>query len=89
MPPEVTTFVAATLGDRPIDGATASQAEFPDLTAPARLALTVDELGWYRLTVVDAVTGDAATGYVRRTWARDRTLDLLGINRSGFDLRRP
>jgi hypothetical protein len=50
--------------------------------------LTVDEEGWYRLTVVDRVTLNATTGYVRRAWARDRTLVLLGVDRSGFDLRR-
>jgi len=62
--------------------------DFPALAVPPPLTLTIDERGWYRMTVVDPATRMATSGYVRRTWARERTLDLLGVDRSGFDLRR-
>jgi hypothetical protein len=52
------------------------------------LLLTIDEQGWYRLTAVDPVQRNATSGYVRRTWAKARALDLLGVNRSGFSLQR-
>jgi hypothetical protein len=88
IPPELVTFMVAVHGDQPTTGLTASVSEFPDLAAPQPLALTVDEHGWYRLTVVDPLTHKATSGFVRRAWARERTLDALGVNRSGFDLRR-
>jgi hypothetical protein len=88
LPPALVTFLDAVYGDHPISGVTASVSEFPDLAVAPPLVLTIDEEGWYRLTAVDPVQGNATSGYVRRTWAKDRTLDLLGVNRSGFDLRR-
>jgi hypothetical protein len=88
MPPELVTFMAAVHGDGPIGRATASAFEFPDLKVPPPLALTTDEDGWYRLTVVDPITSKATAGYVRREWAQDQTLSLLGVKRWGFDLRR-
>jgi hypothetical protein len=89
LPPALVTFLDAVHGDRPISGITASVSDFPDLSVTPPLTLTIDEQGWYRLTVVDPVHHNATSGYVRRTWAKARVLDLLGgVNRSGFDLRR-
>jgi hypothetical protein len=88
LPPALVTFLDAVHGDHPLPGATASVSDFPDLAVAPPLALTVDEEGWYRLTAVDPVQGHATSGYVRRTWAKDRTLELLGVNRSGFNLQR-
>jgi len=88
MPPELVTFMDAVHGDHPTVGVTASLSDFPDLAVAPPLSLTTDEQGWYRLTVNDAVTRTTASGYVRRTWAKARTLEVLGVNRSGFDLRR-
>jgi hypothetical protein len=88
LPPELVAFMDAVHGDHPIAGITASVSDFPDLSVAPPLVLTTDEQGWYRLTVVDPVQRNATTGYVRRTWAKARIIDLLGVNRSGFDLRR-
>jgi hypothetical protein len=88
LPPALVTFLDAVHGDEPVAGITASVSDFPDLAVAPPLALTLDEHGWYRLTAVDPVQGNATSGYVRRTWAKERTLNLLGVNRSGFDLRR-
>lgn len=88
MPPEFVTFMDAVHGDRPIAGVTAIMSEFPDLSVAPPLALTVDGHGWYRLTVIDPLTLNATTGYVRRSWARERLLNALSVSRSGFDLRR-
>jgi hypothetical protein len=73
---------------QPTGGATASVSEFPDLTVPAPLVLTIDEHGWYRVTVLDRGTRQETSGYVRRAWAEERTLALLGVSKSGFDIRR-
>jgi hypothetical protein len=88
LPPALVTFLDAVHSEHPISGVTAGVSDFPDLSVAPPLALTIDEEGWYRLTVVDPITHSATSGYVRRTWARDKTLALLGVNRSGFDLRR-
>jgi hypothetical protein len=88
LPPELVTFMDAIHEGRPSRGKTASWSEFPDLGVAPPLVLTVDDEGWHRLTVVDPTTHNATSGYVRRTWAQDRTLDALGVSRSGFDLRR-
>jgi hypothetical protein len=50
--------------------------------------LTIDEAGWYRLTVTDRLTGATETSYVHREWAREQTLAQLGVSRAPIDLRR-
>jgi hypothetical protein len=88
LPPELVTFMDAVHDGQPVQGLTARACDFPELAVPAPLSLTADEHGWYRITVVDRHTGTPSSGYVRHAWARDRTLDALGVSRSGFDLRR-
>lgn len=44
--------------------------------------------GRYRMAVVDRVTRQEMSGYVRRAWAEERTLTLLGVSKSGFDIPR-
>jgi hypothetical protein len=87
MPPEFVTFMDAVHDGQPPAGVTANVSEFPDLTVPAPLVLTIDEHGWYRVTVVDRETRQETSGYVRRAWAEERTLALLGVSKSGFTLR--
>jgi hypothetical protein len=88
LPPELAVWSAAVLGAEPVKGLTANAAEFPHLAAPAPLVLTVDEDGWYRLTITDRSTGTSGTGYVRRQWARERVLEQLGVSRSPVVIRR-
>jgi hypothetical protein len=88
LPPEFVTWSAAVTGAPPASGITAHQSEFPDLRVPAPLTLTIDEVGWYRLTVTDRLTGATETGDVRREWARERALTQLGVSRAPLDLRR-
>jgi hypothetical protein len=88
LPPEFVTFSSAVTGAPPASGITAHQSEFPDLRIPAPLVLTIDEAGWYRLTVTDRLTGATETGYVRREWAREQGLAQFGVSRAPIDLRR-
>jgi hypothetical protein len=88
LPPEFVAWSAAVLGGHPVAELTAHVSEFPDLTVPSPLVLTTDEDGWYRLTLVDKLTGSSHTGYLRRRWARDRVIEQLGVSRSPIILRR-
>jgi hypothetical protein len=80
LPAEVEAYGEATRGMHPYARGRAHVSGFAQLEVESPLVLTVDDNGWYLISLADPETGEQLTNFVRSDWARDRELEGLGIS---------